>query len=94
MSLHKPLKLNKFEFLSRTRDLVEYEFVHYDFYDGDLHGDRETLVKGLDVRNYSLVQGVVLFQLIDERRLKVELLPGMEASEVDGFTANARIYVR
>ena len=77
-----------------STDLVEYEFVHYDFYDGDLHWDRETLVKGLDVRNYSFVQGVVLFQLIDERRLKVELFPGMEASEVDGFTANARIYVR
>jgi hypothetical protein len=66
----------------------------YDFYDGDVLWDRETLLKGLDVRNYSYVQGVMLYHLLDTRSLNVELFSDSVASEVDGFTADSKIYVR
>jgi len=71
-----------------------YELVDYDYYDGDVRWDRESLVKGLKLRNSDFVQGVVLFQLIENRKLKVEIFPDMTAAGVGTFTANAMIYVR
>ncbi len=74
--------------------LIKYELVGYDFYNGEEFWDRVSLVKGLEVRNGNRVQGVVLFQLIEDRKLKVEIFPDKTADEVSGFTENASIYVR
>ena len=74
--------------------LILYELVDYDYYDGDVRWDRESLVQGLKLRNSDFVQGVVLFQLIEDRRLKVEIFPDMTAAGVGTFTGNAMIYVR
>jgi len=73
---------------------ILYELVDYDFYDGEQVWDRESLVKGLKLRNSDFVQGVVLFQLIEDRKLKVEIFPYMTADGVGTFTENAMIYVR
>ncbi len=73
---------------------ILYELVDYDYYDGDVRWDRESLVKGLKLRNSDFVQGVVLFQLIEDRRLKVEIFPDLTAAGVGTFTENAMIYVR
>jgi hypothetical protein len=73
---------------------ILYELVDYDYYDGDVRWDRESLVKGLKLRNGDFVQGVVLFQLIEDRKLKVEIFPYATADSVGSFTANAMIYVR
>jgi hypothetical protein len=73
---------------------ILYELVDYDYYDGDLRWDRESLVKGLRLRNSDFVQGVVLFQLIEDRKLKVEIFPDTTAAGVGTFTENAMIYVR
>ncbi len=73
---------------------VLYELVDYDYYDGDVRWDRESLVKGLKLRNSDFVQGVVLFQLLEDRRLKVEIFPYTTADGVGTFTENAMIYVR
>lgn len=40
------------------------------------------------------VHGVLLSQLLDDRRLKVEVFPGRTAAEVSGFTNGATIYER
>ena len=73
---------------------ILYELVDYDFYDGEQVWDRESLVKGLKLRNIDFVQGVVLFQLIEDRKLKIEIFPYMTADGVETFTENAMIYVR
>ena len=73
---------------------ILYELVDYDYYDGDVRWDRESLVKGLKLRNSDFVQGVVLFQLLEDRRLKVEIFPDTTAAGVGTFTQNAMIYVR
>jgi hypothetical protein len=73
---------------------VLYELADYDYYDGDVRWDRETLVQGLKLRNSDFVQGAVLFQLIEDRKLKVEIFPDTTAAGVGTFTANAMIYVR
>ncbi len=73
---------------------ILYELVDYDYYDGDVRWDRESLVQGLKLQNSDFVQGVVLFQLIEDRRLKVEIFPDMTTAGVGTFTENAMIYVR
>jgi len=40
------------------------------------------------------VDGTVLFQLLDDHRLKLEAFPGLRADEVSGFTDDATIYER
>ena len=40
------------------------------------------------------VDGTVLFQLLEDHRLKFEAFPGLRAHQVDGFTSEARIYER
>ncbi len=40
------------------------------------------------------VDGTVLFQLLEDHRLKFEAFPGLRAHEVDGFTSEARSYER
>ncbi len=40
------------------------------------------------------VDGTVLFQLLEDHRLKFEAFPGLRAGEVDGFTREATIYER
>ena len=74
--------------------LVKYELVGYDYYDGDEKWDIMTLVKGLQVKNNNYVRGIVLFQLIEDQKLKVEFFPGETAETVSDFTENAMIYER
>lgn len=81
--------------VSVTSGLVGYELVGYDYWVGDLRWDRMSLVTGIEARNQdSDVRGVVLFQLLDDRTLKVETFPGKSANEVAGFTNAALMYER
>ncbi len=75
--------------------LVKYELVGYDYYapDGSFW-DRKSLVKDLKTRSEETVQGVVLFQLLEDRKLKMEVFPGKTAAQVSGFTQNAKTYER
>ncbi len=52
-------------------------------------------MKGLKViRNDDYVEGVVLFQLIEDRKLKEKIFPDKHISDVSGFTDAAIIYER
>jgi len=75
--------------------LVKYELVDFDFYtiDGEVW-DRVTLAKIKEARNYDNVNGVVLVEMIGDRRLKFEAFPGKTASEVSGFTDGVKVYER
>ena len=74
--------------------LVKYELVGYDHYNGDEVWDSVTLVKGLKVKNNNDVSGVVLFQLIEDQKLKVEIFPNETAETVSSFTEDVMIYER
>ncbi len=80
--------------VSTESGLVIYELVDYDFYNESELWDRGSLIKGLKIKNYNHVHGVVLFQLIEDRKLNVEILPDTTIDEVEGFTNNAIIYIR
>lgn len=74
--------------------LIKYELVDYDFYYDSEQWDRNTLVKGLELKNSDSVYGTVLVELIDNRTLKVEIFPDKVAEEVDMFSDSAKIYER
>jgi hypothetical protein len=40
------------------------------------------------------MEGVVLVQMVDERKMKMEAFVGKTAAQVKGFSENAKIYVR
>ena len=56
--------------------------------------DRQSLVKGLKVKNSLEVSGVILLELIEDRKLKVEIFSGKTAKQVNGFTQNSKLYER
>ena len=75
--------------------VMVYELVPFDYYDAA--GNRwDTIhyVDGLTALNMSDVAGVVLFELVDEKTLKVEAFPGKTKSQVSGFTTQAQMYER
>jgi hypothetical protein len=76
-------------------DLIAYELVQYDFFDSEgNYWDRKSLVKGITTKNYDIIQGVALFELVEGRKLKMETFPGKAAKEVAGFTENFKVYER
>ncbi len=76
--------------------LIKYELVQQDWV--DLSGnpwDRDSFVKGLDAKNHDdMVQGTALVQMLENRKIKLEVFPGKKASQVSSFTNNAKIYER
>ena len=80
--------------VSSDTGLIKYELVNYRHYNGDKEWDFRSLVKGLKVKNEGYVLGVALLQMLEDRKLKVEVFPDKTAKEVTGFTDNAKIYER
>ncbi|MAG15693.1 hypothetical protein CMO88_01385 [Candidatus Woesearchaeota archaeon] len=74
--------------------LVKYELVSSGYFDGDKDWDWSYLAKGIKAKNYENVNGIVLVQMLEDRKIKFEAFPGKTASRVTKFTENAEIYVR
>jgi len=80
--------------------LVSYELLQPDWAiaaTGE-HWDRRHYVKEAKFKPIdtapNAIQGVILVQLIEPRKLKVELFPGKTATQVSGFTEQAKLYAR
>lgn len=81
--------------VSVSTGLVKYELVVIDYVlDDGSSWDRMSVAKNIKVKDSENVEGVVLAQLISERKLKFEAFPGKDASQISGFTQNAVIYER
>ena len=50
--------------------------------------------KALCTRNSDKVAGIMLVQMLDSNKIKVEMFPSKTATQVSGFTGNAKIYER
>jgi hypothetical protein len=76
--------------------LIKYELVQQDWVDGTgRNWDRMSLSAGLKAKNHNeRVEGTALIQMIEARKIQVEIFPGKSASQVAGFTASAKIYER
>ena len=74
---------------------TKYELVQFSYQDQTgKQWDNMTLVKNLKVAAMGQVKGVILVQLQEAQKLKVETFPGKTASQVTGFTSAAKIFVR
>jgi len=85
------------EAVSVESGLVKYELVKWSYTKADgSDWDRMSLTKGakLVVNPGNPVQGCVMVQLIENRKLKMEPFPSKSCASVSGFTAAARIYER
>ena len=74
--------------------LIRYELVSVEYFDGDQHWDRRSLASDLRAESVGDVQGVILLQLVEDRRLKVEVFPSATGDQIDGFSENAKFYER
>jgi nitrogen fixation-related uncharacterized protein len=75
--------------------IVKYELVAYDYKtDKGEYWNRVSYAKVVKAEGGLEVQGVVLVQMLEKRKLKLEVFVGKKAGEVSGFTSNARVYVR
>ena len=76
--------------------MLKYELIKYDYKTASgERWDRWHFAKigeayGLE----SEIQGVVLVQMLEKRKIKLEVFPYQKGSEIIGFTNNAKIYVR
>ncbi|MBI4040129.1 hypothetical protein HY389_02125 [Candidatus Daviesbacteria bacterium] len=82
--------------VDKSSGLVKYELVAYEYYDKSTGISKRVIepANELASRNMNNIQGTVLLQLLEDRKLKLEVFLGKSASEVSGFTQNARIYER
>ncbi|HEA46576.1 MAG TPA: hypothetical protein ENH99_02235 [Candidatus Pacearchaeota archaeon] len=75
--------------------LVEYGLVDYDYLTLDGKSwNRKSLSKDLRTTSNEMVNGVVLVQMIEDRKIKFETFPGKTGSQVNDFTSNAKFYER
>ena len=74
--------------------LVKYELINFQYVRSDgqpIEGDFEPNMKVIEGQE---LFGTVVFQLIETRKLRMEVFPGKTSAEVMGFTAEAKIYER
>jgi len=81
--------------ISVENGLVKFELVDYDYIkvDGTIW-DRKSLAGDLKTTSNEVVRGVVLVQMVSDRKIKFEVFPGKTASQVEGFTENVGMYER
>lgn len=81
--------------VTKESGIVKYDLDRYWYKDsGGQWWDEESVVKGLKAANWDDPQGVVLFQLLEDGRLKMEAFPGKTSDEVDDFDDGYLLYER
>ena len=74
--------------------LVKYELIDFSYTSNGNPWDHMSLAENIGVKEGKQVGGVVLAQLLESRKVKVESFPGKTSAEVNGFTSNAKVYIR
>lgn len=75
--------------------LIKYELIQFSYIQPDgQYWNRDSLVQGLRVVESAELGGCVLFELIEDRKLKMEVFPNQRCSGVSGFTTGIKIYER
>ncbi len=81
--------------LDKNSGVIKLELVNYDYKsDGGTYWDKISYASNLKALNHDdQVKGVVLLQLIEDRKLKLEIFPDKIASDISGFV-NPIMYER
>ncbi|MSU20542.1 MAG: hypothetical protein EXS30_04025 [Pedosphaera sp.] len=83
------------EQVSVATGLIKYDLVQWSYEKPDgSFWDRISLVKGVRLVEQNQVLGCVLVQLIEDRKLRMEVFPGKRSAQVPAFTSAVRSYTR
>lgn len=74
--------------------LVVYELVEWDYLADGRPWDRHSFTSGIEAVPGSHVAGVIVVEMVAERELLVEVIPGITADEVAGIGPEAMVYTR
>ncbi len=80
--------------IDKSSGLVKYELVSYEYFGPDGTRWYNTPVKNIQSKNQTQVAGVVLVQMLEDRKLKFEVFSGKSIPEVNNFDNNAQVYER
>jgi hypothetical protein len=82
--------------VDQTTGLVRYQLAHIEHYSATtgLVLDNLSFVPHIRTRAASQVEGTVLMQLVDTRRLKIEIFPGKLSADVAAFDSGVLLYSR
>jgi hypothetical protein len=82
--------------ISTASGLIKYELLsEFDYMTKEGNSwDRASPAKISKAVGKGSVAGIALVQMISDRKVKFEAFPGRTASEVSGFTSNAKVYER
>ncbi len=84
-----------FATVSQDTGLVTYELVKYEYLtDAGEYWTRTHFAKLMSTEPSTVIEGTVLVQMLEDRKIKLETFPGQSTSQVEGFTSGAKIYVR
>ena len=74
--------------------LVKYELMDFYYTSNGEMWDHMHMAPNIGVSSSGPVKGIVLVQLLESRKIKVEVFPNKSAGEVQGFTSDAKTYTR
>ncbi|MDO8656679.1 MAG: hypothetical protein Q7K45_05560, partial [Nanoarchaeota archaeon] len=81
--------------ITADNGLIKYELVEYEYKTEDgTRWDRQGFAKIKEGFGSNQVMGTALVKMISDRNIQFESFPGKTASQVQGFTQNAKIYER
>lgn len=83
--------------VDKNTGIVKYELVQYSYIDkatGEGWLGASSPASGLTAKNNDQIFGVALVQLMEDRKLKVEVFPDKQGSEITEFTDKAALYER
>lgn len=81
--------------MTKNSGKITYELVKFGYYDSSgKEWDMVRYVLDLVAQNKDEQAGVVLFELVEDNKLKVEVFPGKTKDQVSGFTSQALKYER
>ena len=81
--------------VTKSSGVAKYELMKFDYYDSSGNKwDTISFASGLTAKNTDELAGVVLFELQNDGKLKVEAFPEKSADQVSVFTSKAVLYER
>jgi len=80
--------------IDQNSGIIKYELVDYQFYHNGESWDRLTYTKNLVGKPMQQAHGTLLVQMVEPRKIKLEVFPNKNGNQVNGFTSKAKFFER
>lgn len=83
------------EEVSKESGIIKYELVNFYYIDEKGNSwDSRSPAQSIKIKEEKEVKGILLVKVLENEKLKVEVIQGKTASQIQGFTSNAKMYER